>query len=183
MFRRVLVSATACALASLSLAAAAAELVTTQLPRGVVPSYYDVAVTPHPETLTFDGATTVALDVLQPTRDITLNALELDFSSVVLTAADGTALPAPQVVVDAAQQTATFTFPEPVPAGAYRLAMDYTGRIGTQAAGLFAIDYETPTGTKRALFTQFEDADARRFMPWFLRRNEVLIPVERRPNR
>ena len=71
MFRRVLVSATAFALASLSLAATAVELVTTQLPRGVVPSYYDIAVTPHAETLTFDGAVTVALDVLLPTRHIT----------------------------------------------------------------------------------------------------------------
>jgi aminopeptidase N len=165
MFRRVLVSATAFALASLSLAATAVELVTTQLPRGVVPSYYDIAVTPHAETLTFDGAVTVALDVLQPTRHITLHALDLEFSSVVLTAADGTELPAPQVSVDPADQTATFAFAEPVPAGAYRLAMTYSGRIGTQAAGLFAIDYETATGTKRALFTQFEDADARRFLP------------------
>ena len=165
MFRRVLVSATAFALASLSLAATAVELVTTQLPRGVVPHYYDIAVTPHAETLTFDGAVTVALDVLQPTRHITLHALDLEFSSVVLTAADGTELPAPQVSVDPADQTATFTFAEPVPAGAYRLAMTYSGRIGTQAAGLFAIDYETATGNKRALFTQYEDADARRFLP------------------
>ena len=40
--------------------------------------------------------------------------------------------------------------------------MDYTGKIGTQANGLFAIDYDTKAGKKRALYTQFENSDARR---------------------
>jgi aminopeptidase N len=165
MLRSVLVSWAALALAGLSLAAAGAEPVTTQLPVGVVPTLYDVSVTPHAESLTFDGAVTINIDVTQPTRQITLNALDLTFSSVGLTGADGIALPAPKVSVDAAEQTATFSFAQPVAPGAYRLAIAYSGKIGTQAAGLFALDYPTASGTKRALFTQFEDADARRFLP------------------
>ncbi|MET1111024.1 MAG: M1 family aminopeptidase [Allosphingosinicella sp.] len=35
----------------------------------------------------------------------------------------------------------------------------------TQAAGLFALDYDSEGGKKRALFTQFEAPDARRFFP------------------
>ena len=164
MFRSVLVSASAFALAGLSLVAAT-ESVSTELPGGVVPAFYDVSVTPHAESLTFDGQVTINIDVTQPTRRITLNALDLAFSSVTLSEANGITLQAPQVSVDAGRQTATFTFPEPVAPGAYRLAISYAGRISTQAAGLFAIDYPTASGTKRALFTQFEDADARRFMP------------------
>ena len=165
MFRSVLVSAAAFVLAGLSLAATGAEVATTQLPRGVVPTLYDVSVTPHAESLTFDGRVTINIDVLEPTRSITLNALDLAFSSVVLSGADGTRMPASDVAVDAKEQTATFTFAEAVPQGAYRLAIVYAGKIGTQANGLFAIDYDTAAGKKRALFTQFEDADARRFVP------------------
>jgi len=165
MLRSLLVSSAAVALAGLSLAAAGAESVTTQLPGGVVPTLYDVSVTPHADSLSFDGAVTINIDVTQPTRRITLNALDLAFSSVTLSGADGIALPAPQVSVDAASQTATFTFAQLVAPGAYRLAISYSGKIGTQAAGLFALDYPTADGTKRALFTQFEDADARRFLP------------------
>jgi aminopeptidase N len=165
MFRSVLVSAAAFALASLSLAAMATEPVTTQLPEGVKPTLYDVSVTPHADSLTFDGQVTINIDVVKATRSITLNALDLTFSRVELSGADGIPLPAPQVSVDAKQQTATFTFPEPVAPGAYRLSITYAGKIGTQAAGLFAIDYDTDAGRKRALFTQFEDADARRFIP------------------
>ena len=50
--------------------------------------------------------------------------------------------------------------------GAYRLDIAYSGKINTQANGLFALDYKNPAGAaKRALFTQFEAADARRFVP------------------
>lgn len=67
--------------------------------------------------------------------------------------------------VDAAAQTAAFTFSQPIPVGSYRLAMSYTGKLGTQATGLFAIDYDTRAGKQRALYTQFENSDARRFIP------------------
>ena len=50
--------------------------------------------------------------------------------------------------------------------GQYRLNIDYSGKINTQANGLFALDYKNPAGAqKRAIFTQFEPADARRFFP------------------
>lgn len=71
----------------------------------------------------------------------------------------------PTVSIDAQAQTATFTFAQPLAVGSYTLAMDYTGKIGTQANGLFAIDYENKAGKQRALYTQFENSDARKFVP------------------
>src|SRR3546814_764841 len=67
--------------------------------------------------------------------------------------------------VNADAQTVTFTFPKHLPAGNYRLDIDYSGKIYTQAAGLFALDYEAEGKKKRALFTQFEAADARHVIP------------------
>src|SRR6185312_11736764 len=172
--RSILVSAIALALAGVSMTgmaatpahASAADLATTQLPRTVRPSHYDVAVTPHADKLSFDGKVTVTVDVLQPTTSITLNAIDMTFSSVSLTPTRlKIAIAAPKVTVDAKAQTATFTFAQPVPAGEYKLALVYTGKIGTQANGLFAIDYDTKAGKKRALYTQFENSDARRFIP------------------
>ncbi len=50
--------------------------------------------------------------------------------------------------------------------GAYRLDIRYSGKINTQANGLFALDYKNKEGKDaRSLFTQFEAADARRFVP------------------
>ncbi len=93
--RSILVSAIALALAGVSMtvmaetpaAAPAADLATTQLPRTVRPSHYDVAVTPHADKLAFDGTVTIDVDVLQPTSSITLNAVDMDFTRVSLTPA------------------------------------------------------------------------------------------------
>ena len=76
----------------------------------------------------------------------------------------GKAMPA-KVSVDADAQTATFAFDKPLAPGSYTLSTDYTGVINTQANGLFALDYQTDSGKKRALYTQFENSDARRFIP------------------
>jgi aminopeptidase N len=171
--RTPLVSAIAFALAGLSAVAVAApatdssQLAITQLPRSVRPSHYDVSVVPHADKLAFDGKVAISIDVLEPTASITLNAVDMTFANVTLMPVKGKAkFAAPKVAVDAATQTVTFTFDHAVPAGAYRLSMDYTGKIGTQANGLFAIDYDTKAdGKKRALYTQFENSDARRFIP------------------
>jgi len=146
-------------------AAAASSLAPTQLPRGVRPVHYAVGITPHADKLSFDGQVTVDIQVEQPTRSITLNAEGMTFSSVKLTPASGKQGEAAKVSVDEKTQTATFSFAQPIAPGSYRLAMDYTGKIGTQANGLFAIDYPSTSGQKRALFTQFENSDARRFIP------------------
>ena len=173
--RKSLVSAIAVALAlsagtTLAMpaphAAAAVSQTPTQLPRNVRPTHYAVAITPHADKLNFNGQVTVDVQVLKPSTRITLNAAGMTFSSVTLVPAAGKgAALKPKIAVDAKTQTATFSFDRTIAPGHYKLAMDYVGTIGTQANGLFAIDYPTAAGQKRALYTQFENSDARRFIP------------------
>jgi len=169
--RRPLIVAIALALAADPVAAFAQGGVappvvdaTTQLPRGVAPSHYAIEVTPHPQAMDFDGKARIDLTVAEATDRIVLQAIDMTFANSRLAAADGGSLPA-RVVVDADAQTATFVFDKPLAPGRYVLATDYSGKIGTQANGLFALDYQTAAGKKRALFTQFENSDARRFIP------------------
>ena len=73
---------------------------------------------------------------------------------------------AAQVSVDADKQTATFAFSNELKPGDYKLDIAYSGKINTQANGLFALDYTNVDGQPaRSLFTQFEASDARRFVP------------------
>ena len=137
---------------------------TTQLPRTVVPSHYAIEVTPHADRLAFDGKVKIDLEVLAPTDRIVLQALGMTFANSTLAAAGGTPMPA-RVSLDDAAQTATFAFAAPLAPGRYVLSTDYAGTINTQANGLFALDYPTAAGEKRALYTQFENSDARRFVP------------------
>jgi aminopeptidase N len=148
----------------------ASREIPTQLPRTVRPLQYSLSVTPDAANLRFGGSALIDIEVKAPVREITVNAADLAFSKVTLSdLKDGgrppLAMAASGISLDEAQQTATFRFPSVVQPGRYRLAADYSGKIYTQAAGLFALDYDTPQGRKRALFTQFEAPDARRLFP------------------
>lgn len=169
---RTLATAIALALAGMTTvasaqapAAAPAAEVTTQLPRNVKPSHYAIEVTPHADKMAFDGKVKIDLEVLEPTSTIVLQAVGMSFANSTLTGAKGGKPMPAKVSIDEKTQTATFTFDKPLAAGAYSLSTDYTGKIGTQANGLFALDYATPEGQKRALYTQFENSDARKFVP------------------
>ncbi len=139
---------------------------TTQLPRGVVPTHYQVALTPDAVNASFGARAVVTINVAKATSTITLNAADIKFSRVTLAPAAGGAGRDASVAVDNDAQTATFTFAQPIAPGMYRLAMEYTGVIGTQAVGLFSLDYPGADGKRqRALYTQFENSDARRMIP------------------
>lgn len=142
-------------------------VVTTQLPRGVTPRHYDIALVPDAANLRFAATTGIDLDVTVATDRITMNAADLTFASATLTDAAGKARVA-KISVDAKAETATFAFDAPLAPGKYRLETRYTGIINTQGSGLFALDYDSaaPGAAKtRALFSQFENSFARHVFP------------------
>lgn len=176
--RQILVIAIALALVSTSAAASAhavaaapdavsasAPQVTSQLPRTAKPTHYAVEITPHADKLTFDGKVAIDIVVLQTTDRIVLQAANLSFARSTLAQRKGGTPQTAKVSTDEQAQTATFAFNKPLAPGNYVLSIDYSGVINTQANGLFALDYATPQGQRRALFTQFENSDARRFIP------------------
>ncbi|MFK3737068.1 M1 family metallopeptidase [Massilia sp. TN1-12] len=173
MQRRLLSAAIALAFAAMPAlhvqaapATAATQQATTQLPRGVVPTHYDVSLTPDAAAATFAGKAVITLDVAKATDSIVLNAADLAFSGASIAPAAGGAATKASASVNAEAQTATFKFDRPLAPGTYRLSLDYTGKIGTQAVGLFGLDYAGADGKQqRALFTQFENSDARRMIP------------------
>jgi aminopeptidase N len=149
-------------------AAQATRQITTQLPTNVRPLQYTIHATTDAANLRFTGRADIDIQVLQATDSITLNAADLEFGQVSLGAGGGNAplaLNPRDIDVSTEKQTATFKFGRDIAPGRYRLTIDYKGKIYTQAAGLFALDYEGASGKKRALFTQFEAPDARRFFP------------------
>jgi aminopeptidase N len=143
----------------------AQRAVPTQLPRSVRPLEYRLDITPDAANLRFAGRAVIDIEVLQATDTVVLNAADLAFSRATLMGIAGQEKPARNIAVDAEAQTATMDFGGRVLPGRYRLILDYTGKIYTQAAGFFALDYDSKAGRKRALFTQFEAPDARRFFP------------------
>ncbi|HEY2752886.1 M1 family metallopeptidase [Phenylobacterium sp.] len=137
--------------------AATSAVVPTQLPRGVEPLAYDLLFTPDASKLVFTGHVTVTVDVARPANRLVLNALNLEISGATI---DGVAA---KVVLDPQTQTAAFATGQAIGSGRHVLAVDYAGKIADSATGLFHVDY----AGGRMLTTQFEPADARRFLPVF----------------
>ena len=131
------------------------------LPDNVVPEHYDIDVIPDAAAAKFAGSVRIEIEVRQATYDIELNSADLTFSEVRLSGAAG----APGIQFDTARQTATLHFAAPVRPGRHLLQIRYAGRINPDPSGLFYVDYANSAGTARALYTQFENSDARRFFP------------------
>jgi len=139
---------------------APARVVVSQLPKTARPIRYAINFKPNAKDMSFTADVAIDIEVLASTRSIVLNAVDMTFSNAEI-AGIGKA----RIKINAPAQTASFEFAKALKPGKYRLNLAYKGKIYTQAAGLFALDYQTDTGPRRAIFTQFEAPDARRFVP------------------
>nr|WP_315484414.1 M1 family metallopeptidase [uncultured Undibacterium sp.] len=140
--------------------------ITTQLPREARPSHYHISLTPNAKEARFSGKVTITLQLLQASNTITLNATDLSFKKVRLMDLTGRVISEDVTTsLNSEAQTATFTFAQRLKKNQYKLELEYDGLIGTQAVGLFSLDYDSAQGKQRALYTQFENSDARRVIP------------------
>ena len=139
----------------------AAEGERVMLPAFVTPQHYRIDITPDADASIFKGTVQIDVTVNRPTDKIVLNSADIVIDRAAVSG--GTAVAA--IRYDEAVQTATLTLGREIKPGAYTLSLAYHGKIYPQASGLFALDYRTAKGKARALFTQFENSDARRFVP------------------
>ena len=132
-----------------------------KLPKAVIPVHYTIELRPDLASLALPGVEIVDIEVREPTARLTLNAVNTTFASATI---DDDAQRA-EIVVDAAAETATLSFPQALTAGPHRLRIGFTAKINKFGTGLFTVDYPTDTGTKRMLSSKLEPADARRIFP------------------
>jgi aminopeptidase N len=132
-----------------------------RLPKTVVPLHYAIELKPDLERLTLAGLAQVDIEVRQPTAQITLNAVNMTLTAASV--ADGAQ--SATIVLDAAAETATLTFAQPLRAGLHQLRIAFTAEINRFGRGLFYIDYPTANGRKRMISSHLEPADARRVFP------------------
>jgi aminopeptidase N len=146
---------------SLSLTLIATPCLAQRLPGNVVPSHYDIAVTPDLQSATFTGTETIAVTLKKAATTITLNAAEIQFDTV--TVKSGGRSDQARVSLDPAKEQATFTVEREVPAGVAQIDIRYRGILNDQLRGL----YLSRANNRRYAVTQLEATDARRMFPSF----------------
>ena len=147
-------------LAVLALAPASAQESTRAwFENAPTPVRYDISVTPDMEAATFTGETTITIESDRALPNVVMNALDIEVTRAIIDNQTVTA------VVDNEAQTLTLTPRRPLRAGRHTIRIDYNGTIFDDAYGLFRVAYDQDGQTRRALATQFEVGDARRFSP------------------
>jgi aminopeptidase N len=132
-----------------------------RLPQSVVPEHYTLSLNPDLKAATFSGIESIDVNLTEPTNSITLNAAEIDFKSVFVTA-EGRQQKA-VISLDKDKQQATFTIADRLAAGKATLAISYTGILNNELRGF----YLSKTAKRNYAVTQFEATDARRTFPCF----------------
>jgi aminopeptidase N/puromycin-sensitive aminopeptidase len=132
-----------------------------RLPGTIRPDHYALTLTPDLKAATFSGIESIEIVLAEPTKSITLNAAEIAFQSVTVTASgkEQTAT----VALDKDKQQATVTFSDELPAGKATLSIAYTGILNNELRGF----YLSKTSRRNYAVTQFESTDARRAFPSF----------------
>ena len=126
-----------------------------RLPGGATPEHYTLSFNINFSNNTFEGDETIALKLAKPSKTITLNAVEIDFHEVTITAGGRTQTAT--VSSDEKNEMATFTVADEIPAGAATVHIKYVGHLNDKLRGLYLSTYN---GRKYAV-TQMEATDAR----------------------
>ena len=135
-----------------------------KLPKHVVPEEYAIRITPDPNKLTFTGSETIRVNVRKPTRELVLNAAEIEVSKA---AVNDNPVAKSGIKIDRKEETLTITAPSELQPGTHTLSLTFSGKINTAGQGLYHAPYtEHGTGTKKVMLgTQMEATDARRMFP------------------
>src|SRR5437868_5628796 len=147
-----------------SIAAAAQKL-----PEIATPHHYILTLAPDLKSETFTGDEVIHGDILKPTNNIVLNALEIEFQDVTIQALPATKGGKPgevqkaTVSLDPQSEMATLSFPNEIPAGPFELKIKYKGILNGQLRGFYL---SKGNGRKYAV-SQMEPTDARRAFPSF----------------
>jgi aminopeptidase N len=135
--------------------------VAQRLPGGASPDHYALTVNLNFPNNSYEGDEAIDLTLSKPSNTVTLNALEIDFHEVTVTAGGQTQTA--KVSTDTKNEMATFTVDKRLPAGAAKVHIKFTGHLNDKLRGFYLSTYN---GRKYEV-SQMEATDARVAFPCF----------------
>jgi puromycin-sensitive aminopeptidase len=137
-----------------------------RLPRTVVPSRYELTITPDLDAATFNGEERVAVEVIEPVDEIVLNADEIAIDDAWLEPADGGPRREAAVTLDSETERARLSLDQSIDAGAWVLCCRFRGVLNDKLTGFYRSTFTDESGEDHVIaVTQFEATHARKAFP------------------
>ncbi|KAL4746023.1 hypothetical protein BDW72DRAFT_185749 [Aspergillus terricola var. indicus] len=150
------------------------------LPSVVKPAHYDISLFDLQlgGSWSYNGIVNITSKVNSPTREVVLNAKEIEVHHAEVLGRDGAELTrTSEITYDQKSERVTIRFPEELPQSELVVSISFTGTMNNAMAGFYRSKYKpavepTPDTPKEGDFhymlsTQFESCDARRAFPCF----------------
>lgn len=132
----------------------------------VRPNHYDLQLVPDLQNFTFTGKIGITLQADEPTDQVVLNALELEFKSIRLDLLDDSTPIELTHTYSLQEQELTIDLGKTI-SGEFKLKIDYSGEINDKLAGLYRSKFQINGEDHYCAVTQFQESDARRAFPCF----------------
>ena len=137
-----------------------------RLERTLLPRHYDILLAPDLATATFRGQVTISAVATAPTREVVMNAMELDIHSATVVAGDRTGEAVVRLEPEA--ERLHLELPGDPVEGEIEVSMTFSGTLNDRLHGFYRSTFLDDAGSTRTIATtQFEATDARRAFPCF----------------
>ncbi len=131
-----------------------------RLPRGAVPTHYDLELAPNLAAASFTGRVEISVDVVEPVDELVLNAIELDIAQVRVDGSD---------VQWHLQPDTERLVVSPIGGlqpGPVSLVVSFTGTLNDKLRGWYRSTFKDDAGTEHVIATtQMQPTDCRRAFP------------------
>jgi puromycin-sensitive aminopeptidase len=137
-----------------------------RLPRTVIPSRYELTISPDLRARSFVGRVTVTVEVTEALAQIVCNANELEIRKAWVVDSTGTQTSANNISHDAESERVTIGMERTIPVGTAQVTYEFVGTLNDKLAGFYASTYTDDDGVVHTIAaTQFESTDARKAFP------------------
>jgi puromycin-sensitive aminopeptidase len=131
-----------------------------RLPRGAVPTRYDVELAPDLAAASFDGRVEIGVEVVEPVEQLVLNAIDLDIAEVRVDGSDV------QWHLEPDTERLVVSPVGGLQPGQVSLVVSFTGTLNDKLRGFYRSTFKDEAGTERVIATtQMESTDCRRAFP------------------
>ena len=131
-----------------------------RLPRTVLPSRYEVSLTPDLDAASFTGTVLISAEAIEPVSEIVVNAIELEIESV---AVNGVTVP-----FSLHEESERLIINADVAQGHCDISIAFTGILNDKLRGFYRSTFTDDTGAVHTIATtQMQSTDCRRAFPCF----------------